>query len=202
MVPARFCCQRWRVFSISCPERSGRWTTELPPCPAPRTGPCLELIVVMTFTSPLPADVEASSDVILGIPGPNRDDPIRPPPPCGRRVVRVRERLACSRAGRHDRRRTRVSSTAVLDQIITTSNPTVRAVAATTAVLLTCIIALSFPSRAHAGVYTIHNCPDSLQPNNDTGSWRAYATSAGAGGVSRIMHSGRDCGSGDRLVRN
>jgi hypothetical protein len=48
--------------------------------------------------------------------------------------------------------------------------------AATAAVVLICAAALALPISAEAGDYTIHNCPGSLQPNNDAGSWRSWAT--------------------------
>jgi hypothetical protein len=42
--------------------------------------------------------------------------------------------------------------------------------------LVTFLAALALPVSAHAGLYTIHNCPSSLQPNNDAGPWRAWST--------------------------
>ncbi|MDQ6777398.1 MAG: hypothetical protein M3071_14530 [Actinomycetota bacterium] len=39
-----------------------------------------------------------------------------------------------------------------------------------------CVASLALPVSAQAGEYTIHNCPGSLQPNNDAGSWRAWST--------------------------
>ncbi|HWF35207.1 MAG TPA: hypothetical protein VG295_07535 [Solirubrobacteraceae bacterium] len=52
------------------------------------------------------------------------------------------------------------------------------------AILGALLAALALPVSAQAGNYTIHNCPSSLQPNNDAGPWRSWSTgplpSAGA----------------------
>jgi hypothetical protein len=51
----------------------------------------------------------------------------------------------------------------------------VRTGARAAAIVLLSAAVLALPAGARAGDYTIHNCPGSLQPNDDAGSWRMWS---------------------------